>query len=211
MDRWLMGTFTAYMAIGWPNEDGIIPSHEVWLWENSRPAWVLEPTQSRLTGGDPDRADRPGSLSPIRWIPEGPEHILEDGLLLLAMHGVGNEDVLDLAGELLPELTETNTSGLEPGEDLLRDLNVMSADNPDAADALSELRALSSQIPWAKLVVTVLGSSSLGEQMPILERYPMDLEVCTVSYSRLRPSGAWDSGAGEPTIRGSLAPKPDAS
>ncbi len=205
-----MGTFTAHIALGSPNESGIIPSHEAWLWENSRPAWFLEPTQGRLTGGKPDRTDRPGSLEPIRWIPEGPDHILEDGLLLLAMHALGDKDVLDLADELLPELADTDTSGLKPGADLFRDLHVMSLDNPTAGQSLLALRELSTTIPWAKLVVTVLGDCSLRTQLQTLERYPMDVEVCTVSYSRLRPSGVWSSGTGDQVIRGSLAPGADA-
>ena len=198
-----MGTFTAQVALGWPTEDGIVPSHEAWLWENHRPAWVLEPTQSQLTGGSPDRSDRPGSLQSIHWIPE---QLLEDGLLLLAMHGLGDKKLLNLAVEVLPELADTDSSGLKPGEAIFRDLQTIAVGNRDGAKALSRLRELSRTIPWGKLVVTVLGRSSLGPQLRVLERYPMDVEVCTVSYSRLRPNGAWSDGQGDQVVEGTLEP-----
>jgi hypothetical protein len=58
-------------------------------------------------------------------------------------------------------------------------------------------------------VVAVLGGSSVEEQLPVLERYAMDVEVCTVSYSRLRNAfgrggaygsltASWSSGGPTP-------------
>lgn len=201
-----MGTFTAHMAVGFPNEGGMIPTHVAWLWENHRPAWLLEPTSARMTG---ESADRPGSQESIRWIPEGSEHILEDGLLLLAMHARGDPDVLSLAKELAPELVDLSRDPNPDVWDVFHDLQLMSED-PKRVDAFAQLRELSSRIRWPKLIVTVLEDSSLERQLPVFERYSMDLEVCTVSYSRLHPDSVWGTTEGEPQVRGSLKPRPDA-
>lgn len=78
-------TFTAHIAIGAQNKGGILPTHVAWLFENNRPVWMLEPTRLRLTG-DSTYDDRPGTTKLIRWVPERPESILQDGLLLIGMH-----------------------------------------------------------------------------------------------------------------------------
>jgi hypothetical protein len=59
-----------------PNHGGIVPTHELHLSENSRPAWLLSPL-----GGH--RADA------IAWIPTV-EDILEDGLLMAGLLAVGD-------------------------------------------------------------------------------------------------------------------------
>ena len=74
------------------------------------------------------------------------------------------------------------------------------------AKPLDELREASKEIDVDyKLVVTVLEGSSLRGQLPILEDYRCELEVCTVTYSRLRRGFA---GSGPLEARGSLEPPP---
>jgi len=185
-----MASMTAQLVVGHSDmyHGGIYPTHIVWLSENSRPAWVLEAAMrdsSGAPGADPKDQDQPTwTQERVTWVPSAPEHILEDGLLLIALHVLRDESVLELAKSRLPALFE--------GEWL--DLTKLEA------DALSELREQCSRSELAyKLIVTVLGGSALEEQLPILEQFPMEVEVCTVSYSRL--SGIWSN---EVEARGSL-------
>lgn len=71
------------------------------------------------------------------------------------------------------------------------------------SDVFTELRKLSEAMDWEnlKLVVTVLDGSSIQGQLPVLERYPMKLEVCTLSYSR---DWGWQGSRTDPSVRGSL-------
>jgi hypothetical protein len=206
-------TFTAHIAIGIQNEGGILPTHVAWLFENSRHMWMLEPTALRLTG-ESTRDDRPGSQGLIRWIPEGPDHILEDGLLLIAVHLDEQGGVWKLASELIPRLVEMDTTKTPDGIEHVCDLNELSYKDPAAAEHLARLRNLSkeSMPSTAKLIVTTLEGSSIERQLPILERYPIELEVCTVTYSRQRLMGAWGpvDPSSPPSVRGSLEPRPDA-
>jgi hypothetical protein len=69
-----MGSITAFMLVGdsHQNHGGILPSHKLLLWENSRPAWWLQP----FDGGEP-----------TIWIPTV-DDMLEDGLLMAALLAV---------------------------------------------------------------------------------------------------------------------------
>jgi hypothetical protein len=149
---------TAQLAVGTPhpNHDGIIPTHVAWLSENGRAGWLLEPTARGLWG-----TDESWTQEEISWVPGGPEHILEDGLLLIAVHVLRDK----MPVEILVELRE-RCQHVDMGQ---------------------------------KVVVTVLGGSSLEGQLPLLERYPMQVEVCTVTYSRT--ANQWNPARG---IRGSL-------
>ena len=50
------------------------------------------------------------------------------------------------------------------------------------------------------LILSVFTGSSILNQLPILEKYKMDIEVCRVSYSRL-----YSEWIGETRIEGSLS------
>jgi hypothetical protein len=202
-------TFTAHIAIGAQNRGGILPTHVAWLFENSRPVWLLEPTRLRLTG-DSSYDGRPGSMELIGWIPERPEHILEDGLLLIALHAFGEESIRHLASELIPGLVEMQSEERSDGLEYRCDLDEMSHDDPAVAEKLARLRKASAE-QWpedAKLAVTALAGSSVEHQLQILERYPTELEVCTSTYLRERVMGAWGrpSEPVAPIVRGSLEP-----
>ena len=66
-----MGTYTAQILVGraHPYHGGIQPTHQMFLSENSRPAWVLHAFSDRES-------------EPLSWVPTV-EKMLEDGLLLL--------------------------------------------------------------------------------------------------------------------------------
>jgi hypothetical protein len=172
---------TAQLAVGTPHphHDGIIPTHVAWLSENGRAGWLLEPTARGLWG-----TDESWTQEEISWVPGGPEHILEDGLLLIAVHVLRDESLLELARKNLPELLDDSAVELEKMP----------------VEILVELRERCQHVDMGqKAVVTVLGGSSLEGQLPLLERYPMQVEVCTVTYSRT--ANQWNPARG---IRGSL-------
>lgn len=200
-----MGTFTAQISVGSQNEGGILPTHIAWLWEHSRPVWTLEPTRLRMTG-DSTLDHRPGSQDLIRWFPERPRTILEDGLLLIAIHAIGEEPFLDLVNETAPRLMNLDAGSRADGVELLCQLDGV------AAEHLGRLRRLNEKTmpEGAKLVLTVLEGSSIRRQLPSLERYPMEVEVCTATYSRQRKMSAWSEPTTPQTVQGSLEARPEA-
>lgn len=192
-----MASKTAQIAVGQAGRyhGGIYPTHTLWLSENSRPAWILEPTGWDLGGGTlaPEAEESDAwTTEPVCWVPGGPEHILEDGLLLIAVHVLRAEPVLEFVRERLPALEEIRV----PFKDKPVELDAM------PKNLLAKLRRRCAQLDLHyKLVVTVLEGSSIRGQLPVLDRYPMEVEVCTVSYSRV---GRGFAGSGKPEPRGSL-------
>lgn len=193
-----MASMTAQILVGQPDmyHGGIYPTHVVSLYENSRPGWRLQPT-GRDLGGSPVDNTGEGRILSIRevvWVPSGPEHILEDALLLVAIHVLWGADRAAPAVDDLgvPELLD---------EDFV-DLTKI------PTEALQELRGFVAAIDVDyKLVIAILEGSSVLAQLPVLERYPMQVEVCTVSYSRLRREMA---NSGPLVACGSLEPPPGA-
>ena len=193
---------TAQILVGHtdPYHGGIYPTHMLWLSENSRPAWLLEPTGRAVWGVPVNELEESPAWTKERttWVPSGPDHILEDGILLIAVHVLRDEAVLELVGERCPVLTELRV----PFQDMPVDLTRL------PHDVLAELRHRCAQIDLEyKLVLTVLSESSVEAQLPVLERYPMQLEVCTVGYLR-----AWGGfvARSDARVEGSLTPRPGA-
>jgi hypothetical protein len=79
-----MASFTAQIIAGngggYENE-GIIPLDTLYLSENSRPAWVLKKGPKKIT-----------------WIPTV-DNMLEDGLLMLAIHAIKQPEIIALANQ----------------------------------------------------------------------------------------------------------------
>lgn len=206
-----MATSTAQITLGIPDEGGIIPTHVAWLYEGwDRPVWMLDPTARELTGGKV--ADRPGAAEFARCVPSGADHLLEDALVFLAVHAMADRTIVDAATEALPGLIRGADAKLQRDDDSFRgefiDLHDLTAE-PAAREALGRLRELCREISWPKLVVTVLRGSSIEPQLGVLAEYPMDLEVLTPRFSRLRTSGgAWGSAGGDAETIGSLPTAP---
>lgn len=80
-----MGTFTAQILVGrpHPNHGGLDPTHQLFLSENDRPAWILRPLG--------------GEGAEIVWIPTV-EHTLEDALLLVACQVLKDDSVARALG-----------------------------------------------------------------------------------------------------------------
>lgn len=196
-----MAPVTAQRLVGRPHiyHGGIYPTHSLWFSENFRPSWVLEPGVRALQAGSakqPEDPDPPTwALKPTVWVPSAPAFDLEDAILLLAVHVLRDEAVLEIVDQRLPILRESRV----PFEEEPVELEAL----PEAD--LAELRRLCRQSDLSyKLVATILADSSLNAQLAVLDRYPMELEVCTVTYSRTR--SVW---SGETEIRGSLDAEPE--
>lgn len=191
-----MNGMTAHVAIGWGHGGGIAPLRVMWLYEHNRPMWVLHHAHT------PDLEKMllaPEGSRTVAWVPSRPEHILEDGLLLIGLHHLRDAGLVHDASAVDGRLLFTPT-GPENA--------VTSLEDVDEA-GLAELRALTRDIDWpVKLVLSVFRHSSLHTQLSVLGEYPMDLEVCTPSYTRLRPWGAWANGQGPQTVEGSLKQPP---
>lgn len=177
-----MGTNTATILVGrsHPNHGGIIPSAELILSENSRPAWTLSPRfEARLDAEEMAFPNFPKRV----WIPSRPEHILEDGLLMLALYVWRNRELRCQARELF-DLKE-------PRQDLTR----------VDAERLAALRDSARTCSWpGKLVLSVFRDSYLLNQLEKLEPWPIQAEVCTPQWWRIQSQ--WDE---VPRTGGSLA------
>ena len=176
-----MATLTAQIlvGIGHPNDDGMLTQATLGLYENSRPSWQLEIRSPRPAHG----AAKPG---PRRiWIPSHPKRILEEGLLMLALYVWPQPELWDGVQQTL-------------GLDLRHPRQDLTAVAPEPLAALCEQARRDSQ--GGKLAIMVLNGSSLRQQLPRLEAWPLDAEVCTPQWWRLY--NHWD---GRSRIGGSLA------
>jgi hypothetical protein len=172
---------TAQMLVG---TNGTRPADVLWLSENGQAYWVLQEVRragdsdSPAEGSDAGkfRNQHPCALRrEIVWVPEGPQNILEDGLLLVGLHVLRAEALLELVRTTAPSLLEKEASELEETD----------------SSILADLRTRCRQITIdRKLVLTVLHGSTVRQQLHLLERYRMEIEVCTVSYRRFW-TGLW--------------------
>lgn len=158
-----MATFTAQITVGegHPNDDGINPTHYVFLSENSRPAWVLVPENIFNR--------RKSAARKVTWIPTV-ENMLEDALLMLAIHVIKDPEVLGLANSLSGDIHSNRLELYSALEDSQR---------KDLYDKCRDIAG------FPKLIVTAFKSSSIESQLPVLEKYNMDVEVCCPIYTRL--------------------------
>ena len=153
---------------------GIGPSRTPYLSENSTPAWILVPTST--TG-----VSRPDDTR-IVWNPTV-EHMLEDGLLMIAIHVLKAENVLKLAR----------------GAFQSKDMNQVALYDDIDANRLLELHQTCRRLAkWYKIVVTILDGSTILRQVPVLEEYAMEVEVCLPVF--LRDYSAWTE---ETVVKGS--------
>ena len=172
-----MATKTAQILIGspHPNKDGIIPSHYLFLSENSSPGWIL--VRENL-----DNEEKKEHLK-IVWLPTV-ENMLEDGLLMVAVHVLKNQEILDMARNYSVNILSKR---LELYSDFFEE---------QRNNLYQKCRELSE---FPKLIISVFRSSSIEGQLVVLEKYKMDVEICTTNYSRLY--SGWQN---ETRIEGSL-------
>jgi hypothetical protein len=157
-----MATLTAQILIGEPHpfKDGIIPSHYLFLSENSMPSWKLVKTNIYQVNN---------KFPEIEWNPTV-ENMLEDGLLMVAIHIVKNKEIIKMAKDFSSKI---DSQSLELSIEL----------NNKQRDILYQKCR---DLPvFPKLIVSVFRSSTIEKQLVVLENYKMEVEVCTPTYSRL--------------------------
>jgi len=172
-----MATLTAQILVGHPhpNHDGINPTHYVFLSENDRPAWVL--VRQNIF------EERGRGIGKITWIPTV-ENMLEDALLMIAIHVCKNHEVTELAKGFCAKI---ESERIEVYSDL---------EEPHRKQLYQRCREISG---FPKIIVSVFKGSTIERQLPVLEQYKMDVEVCIPIYSRL-----YSSWTNETRIEGSL-------
>lgn len=155
-----MSSITAQILLGHAhqNHGGIIPICQMFLSENDRPAWILQNVDVSSSGEPTER---------IVWIPTV-EHMLEDGLLLLAVHGIKSETCIQIMGDTFV------SEGTGP-------LELYKISNEIRNKLYQQCRFLA--YPH-KIVVTILEGSTVASQVNVLKDYQLDVEVCPVVYSR---------------------------
>lgn len=146
-----MGSVTAQILIGngHPNHDGIIPMHQMFLSENSRPSWTLKTVSEH----EPELA--------VTWIPTI-EHMLEDGLLMIGLYLIKDEALREMAGDVIA----------------VSDDRPFELQDKFSEEQRNELYAACCQIKGCKIVLTVLKGSTIWNQCGILENYGIEVELC---------------------------------
>lgn len=152
-----MGSYTACILIGEPcsYHDGIIPSHYMFLWENSRPSWTLV---NQNVSYEMDI-----TKNQIRWIPSKPEHILEDCLLMIAFHVIKSPEIISLMKKYF-------------NQDDMKKIDLSSNFPAKAREELiSSCRKITN---WPKMVITGMFNSSINNQISVFEYYTLEKEIC---------------------------------
>jgi hypothetical protein len=173
-----MGTMTAQMLIGagHPNHDGIDPNRYLFLSENSRPAWLLVEENIFQTTNREKR---------VVWVPTV-ESMLEDAFLMIALHVVKDQGLVQLARSYSRVATSHRLELYDSFDDTQR------------RELYEKCRGLTT---FPKMILSVFTGSTLMRQLGVIEKYDMDIEVCTPAYVRL--SSAWSR---ERIVEGSVKP-----
>ena len=159
-----MSTLTAQILVGNPHpfDDGIIPSHFIFLKENNQPSWSL-------VKANVFQENKNYKLSEIVWRPTL-ENMLEDALLMVAIHVLKNKEIIKIAKDFSSKI-----------DSQLLELN--SHLNNEQKEVLYKKCRELSEFP--KIIISIFRSSTIEEQISVLEEYKMEVEVCTPVYSRL--------------------------
>ena len=145
-----MATLTAQILVGaaHPYDGGINPTHFLFLSENDRPAWILLP-QNIFYDGE-------GKVhESITWIPTV-ENMLEDALLMIAIHALKEVEIIELAENCFRNKEKDRAY-------LYDDIN-----QEDLKKLHARCRSIERQ---CKIVVTVLDGSTIHRQLKVLENY----------------------------------------
>jgi hypothetical protein len=110
--------------------------------------------------------------------------MLEDGLLMIAIHVLKNQKIIEMANDYSAKI---ESKRLELYSDF---------DEEQRKNLYQNCRELSE---FPKLIISVFRSSSIERQLAVLEKYKMDVEVCSPIYSRL-----YSGWLNETRIEGSL-------
>ncbi|MGG1401583.1 hypothetical protein ABE288_27755 [Bacillus salipaludis] len=158
-----MATFTCQILIGQKHsyDSGIINiSHSLYLSENSRPAWILSPTNILDEQNHPQQN--------ITWIPTL-ENMLEDALVMIGIYVLKNKELTKLANQLF---RQPNKNFIELYQDI---------DSKGLEQLYYQARKIESS---HKIILSVFQGSSILKQLPILKHYQNDIEVCKSIFTK---------------------------
>ena len=152
-----MATYTASILVGHshPNHGGITPTHELFLSENSRPAWILIP---HLPVGE---------IRKKIWIPSV-ENMLEDGLLMINALVLKNKNIRSSLTQFCKRISAVEIYSVPDIE--RRKIYKLSRKEYEGINI--------------KLCLSVYEQSTLKKQLIVLKEYPIDMEVCGTTFSR---------------------------
>lgn len=156
-----MATFDKMILIGSTHmyHGGIIPTHYMFLSQNSRPAWILV-NQNIIE-------DKNISNTKIVWIPTV-ENMLEDAFLMIAVHINKNSKILELAKSFYSNIESNRIELYECFKESQRE----------------ELYKNCRQIKdYPDLIITCFHSIS-NNDLDVIKKYKMDVMVCDKKYSR---------------------------
>lgn len=165
-----MRTTTAELWIGpaqrsefMGSDVGMNSTHHAILRENSTPGWILVP--GTLYDDDP-----PDITQRIVWIPT--ERVIEDGLLLLAVHALSLQPVVESLERVVGgDITARHLDLCDFGDGHL----------PEAVYA-----SCREAFVRAHLAVMAFEGSIVMRHLAVLSQYSMDLEVCGSQFTRFR-------------------------
>ncbi len=189
-----MSSVTAQILVGTRSHfnDGIRPTHAIYLSENDRPVLLLRAID--LYGEE--REEEPlGSeegfwgfsrATPWVWIPTT-ERTLEDAILMLSVYVLESEEVIKHLGFNPCSAARGAVGG---------PVELYSVFSEEQREELYGIcRSLPNDL---SLLVTLLDSSVMSQRIHCLAEYSMEVTVCQETFSRLdgaRPAGLQQSGA----------------
>jgi len=156
-----MATFTSQILIGQKHsyDGGIINiTHTLYLSENSRPAWILSPTD-----GFKEKEQNPLRIT---WIPTL-ENMLEDALVMIGLYVVKDKELIRLA----------NQSFKQPNKDFVELYDDIQSE--DLQTLYNRARMIEGS---HKIILSVFQGSTILQQLPALIHYQNDIEVCKSVY-----------------------------
>lgn len=163
-----MSRTTAHILIGTshPYRYCVLPSHVLTLHEGAQLLLVLRRYPIVLPEKLPVGMMPPGE---VHWVPTT-RHILEDALLMVAIHALEVPQVVGPAANFRKMHTAAH----------------MDLSNMDESRKLNLLRTRCRQHfpPRSKLAITLFHRSSFSDHVKVLRAYPMQVELCTPVYER---------------------------
>ena len=99
-------------------------SYLLLLWENDRPGWECIHLSRR---GEREHDTRPT----ITWIPSKPENIFKDGLLMIAIHCLADEEIIKRAKSMSKEIMNNFVNIGSLTDEQLEELHTMNRKHSD--------------------------------------------------------------------------------
>jgi len=167
-----MVTLTAQILVGnpYPDNDGINPTHYLFLCEDGRPAWIL--VEQNIF------QEEQSSFSKITWLPTI-ENILEDAFLMVAIHILKNREIIKMARDFNIRVDAKRVDFYSNLNDVQR--NTLYRKCREISD-------------FPKIIISVFRGSTIENRLSVLERYKIDFEVCQPIYPQLYSSWKNETG-----------------